>query len=303
MTDKRNILIVDDHAATRETIREIVEIDDVVGHMAKNVAEAFEKLDQTEYDLVITDLRLPDRSGLNVLERSIELYPDAPVVVITGFGSEATAVDAMKKGAHDYLTKPLDLPRMRAIIANALRVRDLRSDKTDLERRLAEKRDASDVVSVSPAMERIKKIIKQIAPTDATVLLTGESGVGKEVIANAIQAASGRAGRPFIKVNAAALPKDLLESELFGHERGAFTGAYKRKKGRFELADGGTLFLDEIGEMPVETQVKLLRVLQEGQSERVGGPDTIRTAARLVCATNRDLATAIPDGRFRSDPY
>ena len=192
---------------------------------------------------------------------------------------------------------------MRSIITNALRVRQLRSDKSDLERRIADDRGAPEIISASLQMERIKKIVRQVGPTDATVLLTGESGVGKEVIANAIQASSARSGKPFIKVNAAALPRDLLESELFGHERGAFTGAYKRKKGRFELANGGTLFLDEIGEMPVETQVKLLRVLQEGQFERVGGTDTIRTDARLICATNRDLETAIADGRFRSDLY
>jgi transcriptional regulator with GAF, ATPase, and Fis domain len=197
----------------------------------------------------------------------------------------------------------LDLHRMRTVVENALKLRRLSLDNTNLKRQLEERRPVSEIIGSSEKLRVIKEIIKQVARTNATILLTGESGVGKEVIVNAIQADSDRASKPYIKVNAAALPRDLLESELFGHEKGSFTGAFRQKKGRFELADGGTLFLDEIGEMPVETQVKLLRVLQEQSFERVGGTETLKTDVRLICATNQDLEKAIEQGRFRRDLY
>ncbi|MCK6470673.1 MAG: sigma-54 dependent transcriptional regulator [Planctomycetes bacterium] len=300
----RTVLLIEDHETTRVTLSGIVEGEGCRVTSVASAGAAREKLREEEFDLVITDLRLPDGDGMALLEEAKRLSPGTPVILVTGHGSEETAVQAMKKGAFNYLAKPIDLHRMRAEIESSMRWRQMQLERAELEQELVTRRRGdSEVIGVSPAIQAIKEKVRQIGPTHATVLLTGESGVGKEVVAGAIQAASDRAGKPFVKVNVAALPRDLLESELFGHERGAFTSAHRMRKGRFELADGGTMFLDEIAECPPEVQVKLLRVLQEQIFERVGGAETIRTDVRLICATNRDLKQAMAEKTFREDLY
>jgi len=297
------ILIVDDHESTRDTLSDVVTKAGNKPVLAKNGEEAFAQLDEHDVDVVITDLRLPDTDGMDIMERVKRDMPGVPVILITAHGSEDVAVNAMKRGATDYLPKPLDLNRLRAILEGAGRLRDLYLENIGLHRELDARRALGEIVGDSPPIRAIKEQIRQVAPTNATVLIQGENGTGKELVANAVYAASDRAGKPFVKVAVAALPRDLLESELFGHEKGAFTGAHKQRKGRFELADGGTLFLDEIGAMPTETQIKLLRVLQEREFERVGGTDTIKSDMRLISATNEDLEQAMTEGRFRQDLF
>ncbi len=300
----RTVLLVEDHETTRITLAGVIEREGAKVTAVASAGAAREKLREEEFDLVITDLRLPDGDGMELLEETKRLSGGSPVILVTGHGSEETAVQAMKKGAFNYLSKPIDLNRLRAEMEGALRWRKVQLETAELQQEiLTRRRGDSELIGVSPAIQRIREKIKQIGPTNATVLLTGESGVGKEVVAGALQAASDRAVKPFVKVNVAALPKELLESELFGHERGAFTNAVRMRKGRFELADGGTLFLDEFAECPPETQVKLLRVLQEQEFERVGGTETIRVDVRLICATNRDLKAEMQAGRFRQDLY
>ena len=300
----RTVLLVEDHETTRITLAGVIEREGCKVTAVASGGAARERLREEEFDLVITDLRLPDGDGMEILDESKRLSAGSPVIIITGHGSEETAVQAMKKGAFNYLAKPIDLNRLRAELEGALRWRQVQVEHAELQQELlTRRRGDSELVGVSPAILRIKDKIKQIGPTDATVLITGESGVGKEVVAGALQAASDRAGKPFVKVNVAALPRELLESELFGHERGAFTSALRMRKGRFELADGGTMFLDEIAECPPEVQVKLLRGLQEQEFERVGGSETIRTDVRTIFATNRDLKAEMAAGRFRQDLY
>ena len=300
----RTVLLVEDHENTRITLAGVIEREGCKVVSAASAAAGRDKLREEEFDLVITDVRLPDGDGMELLDETKRLSAGSPVIIITGHGSEEMAVQAMKKGAFNYLSKPLDLNRLRAEIEGALRWRKVQIENAELQQELlTRRRGDSELVGVSGAIQKIKDKIRQIGPTDANILITGESGVGKEVVAGALQAASERAGKPFVKVNVAALPRELLESELFGHERGAFTSAVRMRKGRFELADGGTLFLDEIAECPLEVQVKLLRVLQEQEFERVGGSETIRTDVRMIFATNRDLKTEMANGRFRQDLY
>ncbi len=295
-TDNRLVLLVDDHDATRETLTELIRD---LGHQvlaAANQAQAVKLVESRTFDLVLTDLKLPDGSGLEVMRRLKQVSPDTPVVMITGHATIDNAVEATRMGAYEYLTKPVDLNRLRIVIANALYL-------SRLERKVGRAAALDAIVGHSPQITRVKDLIKQIAATDVTVLIQGESGTGKEMAANAIQGLSKRESAPFVKVNVAVLSKELIESELFGHEKGAFSGAIRQRKGRFELADTGTLFLDEIGEMPLESQVKLLRVLQEHEFERVGGAETIPIDIRLVCATNLDLKTRVAEGLFREDLY
>ena len=300
----RSILLVEDHETTRITLAGVIEREGCKVTAVASAGAAREKLREEEFDLVITDLRLPDGDGMDLLGEAKRLSAGTPVILITGHGSEETAVQAMKQGAFNYLAKPIDLHRLRAELDAALRWRAVQLQTAELQQEvLTRRRGDSDLLGVSEAIQKIKEKIRQIGPTHATILLSGESGVGKEVVAGALQAASDRAGKPFVKVNVAALPRDLLESELFGHERGAFTSALRLRKGRFELADGGTMFLDEIAECPPEIQVKLLRVLQEQEFERVGGVETIRTDVRLICATNKDLKKEMAEKRFREDLY
>ncbi|MBN2713584.1 MAG: sigma-54-dependent Fis family transcriptional regulator [Planctomycetes bacterium] len=291
-----NILLVDDHEATRETIAEVLED---AGHevmTAEKTARAISLLETNSYDLVLTDLMLPDGSGMSVLEKSKNLYPNTPVVMITGHGSIENAIEATRLGAYEYLTKPVDLNKLRVIVKNALHL-------VQLERKIEQAGSLDAIVGQSNAIVRVKDLIKQVAHTDATIMIQGESGTGKELVANAVQALSARKDRSYVKVNVAVLAKELVESELFGHEKGAFSGAIRQRKGRFELADNGTIFLDEIGEMPLESQVKLLRVLQEREFERVGGTETMPIDIRLIVATNLDLKKEVGLGNFREDLY
>jgi DNA-binding NtrC family response regulator len=297
------VLIADDHESTRETLAEVVK---KAGHKplaAKNGREALSLIEDREVDIVLTDLRMPDLDGLDLLDRVKRDFDGVPVVLITAHGSEDVAVSAIKRGAADYLPKPLDLNRLRAVLESAARTRRLNIENIGLHRELDSRSALAEIVGESAAIKAVKEQIRQVAPTNASVLIQGANGTGKELVANAICAASERAGKPFVKVAVAALPPTLLESELFGHEKGAFTGAHKQRKGRFELADGGTLFLDEIAAMPAETQIKLLRVLQEREFERVGGTETIRSDIRLISATNEDPDEAMREGRLRQDLF
>ncbi len=293
---ERVIMLVDDHDATRETLTELIRD---LGHKvfaAANQEIALRLIDSHQFDLVLTDLKLPDGSGIEVMRHLKQVQPETPVVMITGHATIENAVEATRMGAYEYLTKPVDLNRLRIVISNALYL-------STLERKAGRSGALDAIVGHSPKIQQVKDLIKQIAATDVTVLIQGESGTGKEMAANAIQSLSLRQGGPFVKVNVAVLPRELIESELFGHEKGAFSGAIRQRKGRFELADGGTLFLDEIGEMPLDSQVKLLRVLQEHEFERVGGTDTLPVDIRLICATNLDLKKRVEEGLFREDLY
>jgi DNA-binding NtrC family response regulator len=302
--NSRIVLLVEDHETTRITLSGVIEREHCTVIAVASAGAAREKLREEEFDLVLTDLRLPDGNGMDILEETKRLSIGTPVILVTGHGNEETAVEAMKKGAFNYLSKPIDLNRLRAELDGALKWRKVQVENAELQQELVTRRRGdSELIGVSSAIQKIKDKIRQIGPTHATILLTGESGSGKEVVAGALQAASDRAGKPFVKVNMAALPRELLESELFGHERGAFTSAMRMRKGRFELADGGTLFLDEIAECPPEVQVKLLRVLQEQEFERVGGSETLRVDVRMIFATNRDLKAEMAAGRFRQDLY
>ncbi len=256
-----------------------------------------------DVDLVITDLRMPGISGEDVLSRVVSESPGLPVIVLTGHGSIDSAVNAMRDGAYDFLTKPVNLDRLSLIVKRALESRELVLQHRRLEEELNGKKSFESIIGKSSEMQKIFEMVRRVADSKASVLITGESGVGKELIANAIHNLSSRKDKPMIKVHCAALSETLLESELFGHEKGAFTGAVARKRGRFELAHGGTLFLDEIGEIDQNVQIKILRVLQDRKFERVGGEETIEVDVRLITATNRDLEKEIAEGRFREDLY
>jgi len=269
-------------------------------HAVADGEAALAALEEHHVDVVVTDLRMPKIDGIELLKRITEAHPHIPVILITAHGTVDTAVEALKLGAFDYVTKPFEQAELRNVIGKASRTREL--SKNDVTAEPSE-RGRYRIIGEAPQMLEVYGIIEKVADTPSTVLITGESGTGKELIAKALHENSRRAGKPFVRVNCAAIPPDLIESELFGYEKGAFTGAVTSKPGRFELAHGGTLFLDEIGEIPVNMQVKLLRALQEQEFERVGGIKTIRVDVRLITATNRDLRTEIAEGRFREDLY
>ena len=274
--------------------------------LAENGKEGLELFAKGDIDLVITDLRMPQVTGEEVLEKIISGSPGVPVIVLTGHGSIDTAVDAMRKGAYDFLTKPLNLDRLTLIVKRALQGRTLTLQHRLLQEELQElqgKKVFESMIGKSSQMQKVFDTIKRVADSKATVLITGESGVGKELISNAIHNLSSRKDKPIIRVHCAALTETLLESELFGHEKGAFSGAVARKRGRFELANGGTIFLDEIGEINQNVQIKLLRVLQDKKFERVGGEETIEVDVRVVAATNKNLLEEIKKGNFREDLY
>ena len=302
-TMKRTILVVDDDRTGRETLAEAV---DEMGYEVASAAggpEALDILRQREIDIILTDLKMPGMDGLELLARAKEVRPDVFVILVTAFATVDTAVAAMKAGAYDYVMKPIDLRKIRALLERAGESYDRLIENDMLKDRLDEKYNFSNIIGKSPAMNKVFDQIRQVADTEAVVLIEGESGTGKELAANAIHVNSRRRDQPFIKVNCAALPETLLEAELFGHERGAFTGAVRQRKGRFELADGGTLFLDEIADLSPGTQAKLLRVLQNYEFERVGGTETLHVDVRVIAATNADLAARVGDGRFRDDLY
>jgi two-component system response regulator AtoC len=299
LPERKQVLIVDDEPNLRKILSAQLTRDGYDALTAEDGEQALHLLREHHIDLIITDLKMPKVDGMTLLKRALELEPELPVVLITAHGTIDTAVEALKRGAFDFVTKPFDKDEVRQIVAKALKTRELRSaDATP-----APSGARFGIIGTSQGIAELYAVLERVADTPTTVLITGESGTGKELVARALHEHSGRKDKPFIKVNCAAIPKELIESELFGYERGAFTGAVASKPGRFELANGGTLFLDEIGEIPIEMQVKLLRALQESEFERVGGIKTIRVDVRLVAATNRELKKLIASGNFREDLF
>ncbi len=301
--DDLHVLIIDDNKSFAESMAETLER---VGYdcvVATSGGAGARLIDQEDYDVILTDLRMADLDGMAILRKARQVLPEAEVVVITGYGDVKTAVEAIKQGASNYLTKPVDLDELRAIVSKAAeRVRVARANR-ELKRQLDEKFGFEGVVGSSPAMHRVIKSLQATAGTDATVLILGETGTGKELVAHAIHNNSKRKNKPFAAMNCTALNENLLDDELFGHEPGAFTGAEKLRKGRFEYANGGTLFLDEIGDMPLSLQAKLLRVLENKEVFRIGSNEPIKVNVRLVSATHQNLEAAVANGSFRADLY
>src|SRR5437764_5408914 len=297
------ILIVEDEAKMRRLLELNLGEDGFTTFSAGDAETGLRMLRENAIDLVLTDLKLPGMNGLEFLQTIKRQNGALPVVVMTAFGSVETAVDAMKAGASDYVPKPFSLTEMRMVIHKELDVRNLREENRSLREALGKRYAHPNVVARSPKMQEVLATLERAGRTNATVLLGGESGVGKDLIARAIHEKSRRASGTFLKINSTAIPENLLESELFGFEKGAFTGAVASKPGEFELADKGTLFLDEIGDVPPATQVKLLRVLQEREFERLGGTKTVKVDVRLIAATNKDLRQALEQGTFREDLY
>ena len=299
--EKKQVLIVDDEPNLRKILAAQLARDGYDVMTAADGEEGLAMLREHHIDLVVTDLKMPKIDGMELLRLALREDPDLPIVMITAHGTVDTAVEALKLGAFDYLTKPFDKDEVRQIVGKALRTRALSDeDSTHLPKTSSTR---FGIIGNSPGLIELYGVLERVADTPTTIMITGESGTGKELVARALHEHSSRRDKPFIKVNCAAIPKELIESELFGYERGAFTGAVSSKPGRFELAHGGTLFLDEIGEIPVEMQVKLLRALQESEFERVGGVKTLRVDVRLVAATNRDLKRLIAAGTFREDLF
>jgi nitrogen regulation protein NR(I) len=303
LPERKQILVVDDEPNLRRVLAAQLERDGYDVHTAEDGEQALGLLREHHIDLVITDLRMPKLDGMELLRRIVVLDDELPVVMLTAHGTVDNAVEALKTGAFDYITKPFDQVEVRTIVRKALRTRDLSATDASRVPQAQQEGARYGIIGQSAGILDLYAVLERVADTPTTVLITGESGTGKELVARALHENSSRRDKPFIKVNCAAIPKDLMESELFGYERGAFTGAVGSKPGRFELASGGTLFLDEIGSIPVEMQVKLLRALQESEFERVGGIKTIRVDVRLVAATNSDLKKEIGLGTFREDLY
>ncbi len=303
MTPRARILIVDDEANARTALAELLRDDGYVVETAADGFKALPKLDEFAPDLLLTDLKMPGLDGIALMRKARERDPECVAIVMTAFGAVETAVAAMRDGAADYLTKPINVDELSLVVERALERRRLRAEAGLLRERLSERSRLPNIIGSSPNMLAVFETVLQVAPSRASVLITGESGTGKELVAAAIHEHSPRSGRPFVRLHCAALAETLLESELFGHERGSFTGAVARRDGRFQQADGGTLFLDEIGEISPGVQVKLLRFLQQHEFERVGGNQTIKVDVRIVAATNRDLLQRVKDGLFREDLY
>ena len=296
------VLIVDDEKHTREGLELALE-DDYDVYLAENPEEAFNLLDAESFDVVLTDLKMAGKSGMKVVDRAIQL-PNRPVcIMMTAYGTVDVAVEAMKRGAYDFLTKPVNLEKLELLIGRALEVRKTKEENIDLHERLDKKYSFEGIIGESGSLAAVLERVRLVAPANTTVLLEGETGTGKELIAQSLHQNSNRAREPFVAVHCAALPSNLLESELFGHEKGAFTGASEKRIGRFEAAHGGTLFLDEIGEIDASTQVKLLRFLESKTFERVGSIQPVQVDVRLVCATNKDLRAMVRKGEFREDLY
>ena len=295
-----HILVIDDERSIRNTLKEILEYEKFTVDLAEHGAEGLEKYRQGKYDIVLCDIKMPEMDGLEVLEKIFEEEGDAQVIMISGHGNIDNAVEAIKKGAYDFIEKPLDLNRLLITIRNALDKSTLITETKVLKRKVSK---GSDMIGESKAIQQVKEIIDKVAPTDARVLITGANGTGKELVARSLHEKSSRASAPFIEVNCAAIPSELIESELFGHEKGAFTSAIKQRKGKFEQADGGTIFLDEIGDMSLSAQAKVLRALQENKISRVGSDKDINVNVRVVAATNKNLREEIDKSRFREDLY
>jgi len=303
MKGKKSILVVDDDVAHRTMLRALLSGWGYEIREAESGEAAVEAVKDGPFDLILMDVRMIRMSGIEAMSGIKALNPSIPVIIMTAFASVETAVEALKKGAYDYLTKPLDFDELHLAIERAMDHLKLREENRLLRESLGARFDRRNLIARSAAMERLLETVAQVAPSEATVLITGESGTGKEMIAGAIHFNSFRKDGPFIKINCAAITETLLESELFGHEKGAFTGADRRKEGKFRQAEGGTIFLDEVSEMSLAMQVKLLRVLQEREIVRVGGDEAIRIDIRIIAATNRDLLSEIAAGRFREDLF
>ena len=295
-----NILLIDDEKSIRKTLREILEYEGYVVDEAGDGAEGFRLIQDGDYDIVLCDIKMPKMDGMEVLEKAQVAHADVPFIMISGHGTLETAVEAVKKGAFDYVAKPPDLNRLLITIRNALDKSNLITETKVLKRRVTKTRE---IIGDSPAIVKIKETIERVAPTEARVLITGDNGTGKELVARWIHEKSNRANGPLIEVNCAAIPSELIESELFGHEKGAFTSAIKQRIGKFEQANGGTLFLDEIGDMSLSAQAKVLRALQENKITRVGGDKEIPVDVRVVAATNKDLIKEVEANQFRIDLY
>jgi DNA-binding NtrC family response regulator len=303
MSRSGRILVVDDEVNARTALAELLRDE---GFDVETAADAFKALGKYEAfapHIVITDLKMPGMDGIELVQKLRAMEDPPAVIVMTAFGAVASAVDAMRAGAAEYLTKPINFDELLVVVDKVMEHIELKRETRQLRARLRDRVAPNNIIGSSPPMQRVFEIVDQVAPSKATVLITGESGTGKELVANAIHQRSPRAAGPFVKLHCAALAETLLESELFGHERGAFTGAMARKDGRFSIADGGTLFLDEIGEISPSVQVKLLRFLQEHEFERVGGTQTIRVDVRVIAATNRNLVEEVKAGRFREDLF
>ena len=294
------ILIIDDEKAIRNTLREILEYESYQVDEAANGEEGLEKLEVGEYAAVLCDIKMPKMDGIEALDKIMELSLETPIVMISGHGNIETAVEAVKKGAFDFIAKPLDLNRLLVTIRNAMDKSTLVTETKVLKKKLSK---TFDMVGESKGIRQIQEMIERVAPTDARVLITGGNGSGKELVARWLHEKSNRANAPLIEVNCAAIPSELIESELFGHEKGAFTSAINQRKGKFEQAEGGTLFMDEIGDMSLSAQAKVLRALQENKITRVGGEKEIKVNVRVVAATNKDLQKEIAAGNFREDLY
>ena len=297
------ILIVDDEKGMRDLLSIMLKNDGYRVDTAESATRARDLISRTSYDLVLSDIAMPDGSGVDVLRTARETQPDCIVILITAYASTESAIEALKLGAYDYIIKPFDVEELRIVLKNALEKRQLEQENTLLKRELKETSRFDDLVGESPAMGQVKALLDRVAPTNSTVLIWGESGTGKELAARAIHRRSSRRSKQFVSINCGALPDELLESELFGHVKGSFTGAVGTKKGLFEVADGGTIFLDEIGDTSPAMQVKLLRVLQERQIRRVGGTEQLEVDVRIITATNQDLEGMVREKRFREDLY
>jgi len=294
------ILIIDDERSIRNTLKDILSYENYQVSLAENGMEAIKMVTSTEFDVILCDIKMPEMDGLEVLEKLQKIAFDVPVIMISGHGNIDTAVEAIKKGAFDFIEKPLDLNRILITIKNALDKAVLLTETKVLKRKVSKK---YDMIGESKAIMELNDMIEKVAPTDARVLITGPNGTGKELVAHRIHEKSNRLKSPFVEVNCAAIPSELIESELFGHEKGSFTSAHKQRKGKFELADGGTLFLDEIGDMSLSAQAKVLRALQENKITRVGGDKEIKVNVRVIAATNKNLADEIEKSKFREDLY
>ncbi|MFB1022027.1 MAG: sigma-54 dependent transcriptional regulator [Vicingaceae bacterium] len=296
------ILVIDDDRPIRSTLKEILEFEKFKVDDAEDGLAAILKIEKKNYDLVLCDIKMPKMDGIEVLHKIQELKPEMPVVMISGHGDIETAVGAIKLGAFDFIEKPLDLNRLLVTVRNALDRTELVEETKQLRKKVY-KSKLNDIIGESEPIMAVKAMIEKVAPTDARVLITGNNGTGKELVARNLHQNSSRKKAPFIEVNCAAIPSELIESELFGHEKGAFTSAIKQKKGNFEQAEGGTLFLDEIGDMSASAQAKVLRALQENRIRRVGGEKDIKVNVRILAATNKDLKKEITEGNFREDLY
>ncbi len=294
------ILVIDDQKSIRNTLKEILEYEGNEVVLAEMGPEGLELFETEKFDIVLCDIKMPDMDGIEVLQKMMEKNSEVPVIMISGHGNVDTAVDAIKKGAYDFIEKPLDLNRLLVTIRNAVERKDLVTETRVLRRKVSK---TAEMVGESDAINLVKEMIDKVATTDARVLITGSNGTGKELVARWLHEKSNRTEQPFVEVNCAAIPSELIESELFGHEKGAFTSAIKQRKGKFEQADNGTIFLDEIGDMSLAAQAKVLRVLQENIISRVGSDKDIRVNVRVLAATNKNLQEEIRKGNFREDLY